>query len=93
MKLSKEDLMKEIQKSHFANMDLLLYLDTHPTDRNALTLYNQYANQLHMLKDAYSKNYEMLEMHTPSYQYPFSWVTGPWPWMGIMNMLEEEDDE
>ena len=91
MNYSQEDLMKELQKYHFAAMDLHLYLDTHPTDRNALMRYNQYAQHLNMLKDIYTKTYGMLDMHSPSYQYPFSWVVMPWPWMRLNYMAEEEE--
>lgn len=80
MNLSEEQLMREIQKVGFAVVDLHLYLDTHPSDRRALMVYNQYAHQLKLLKEMYSRNFGQLDMHGASSQYPFGWVLSPWPW-------------
>ncbi len=93
MSYSEEQLMREIQKVEFAVVDLHLYLDTHPTDREALTLYNQLAERLKMLKETFSRCYrQLVELH-PSYQYPYSWVAGGgWPWtMRGQYMCEEEE--
>lgn len=91
MEYSQEQLMNEIQKIGFAVVDLNLYLDTHPTDKNAQTIYNQHAAQLKNLKEMYSKSYGPIEQLSPSYQYPFAWILPPWPWMKNRYMTEEED--
>jgi len=74
-------LLKQIQEVEFAALELQLYLDTHPYDQRALMEYNDYANQLLMLK----QQYEML--YGPLLNYGFSpnhgswrWLEGPWPW-------------
>ena len=90
MKYSEEQLMKEIQKVGFAVVDLHLYLDTHPTDTKALMLYNQYAEQLKMLKEMYSKQFGPIDQHDPSYKCPFGWIVPPWPWQRFSYMCKED---
>ena len=39
--MSKQELLFKIQKYNFAAYDLLLYLDTHPDDRNAFRMFRE----------------------------------------------------
>lgn len=89
MQYSQEQLMREIQKVGFAVVELNLYLDTHPTDRNAFNLYNQYSQQLKTLKEMYSRQFGPIDGYAPVYQYPYAWITTPWPWERKHSMLEE----
>jgi spore coat protein JB len=93
MNYSKEQLMSEIQKVGFAATDMHLYLDTHPTDRNAIMIYNKYAMHSKMLNDIYEKNFGMINFDSPSYKYPFNWVVAPWPWMPVGMRSEYYDEE
>lgn len=89
--ISKDQLMSDIQKVGFAVVDLQLYLDTHPTDKNALAKFNRYAAELKELKERYSKAFGPIEQLAPTEQYPYAWILPPWPWMK-MSMIEEEED-
>jgi spore coat protein JB len=75
----REQLLREIQAADFTLIDLNLYLDTHPSDQRALTLYNNSAQRAKMLRDNYERMYGPL---TPmSYSaYPWQWIASPWPW-------------
>ena len=81
--LSKEDLMRQIQSLAFAVNDLTLYLDTHPEDRNALGLHNQYTRNLNNSVDIYQRKYGPLTMYCPCNSW--RWVANPWPWEGGNN--------
>ncbi|MDR5659027.1 spore coat protein CotJB [Serpentinicella sp. ANB-PHB4] len=77
----REALLRQIQEVEFATLELNLYLDTHPTDNNALIQYNQLSNQLLMLKQQYDMCYgPLLNFGFSPSQYPFRWIEGPWPW-------------
>lgn len=74
-------LLKQIQEVEFAAVEWQLYLDTHRYDQRALMEYNNYSNQLLMLK----QQYEML--YGPLLNFGFSpnhgswrWLDSPWPW-------------
>jgi spore coat protein JB len=73
------ELLKQITATHIMVEDLQLYLNTHPTDREALARYNSYAKQMRMLIDQYEKCFGPLTEHSPS-RYPWQWICEPWPW-------------
>ena len=89
-------LLKEIGEISFVVNDLTLYLDTHPTDKEALESFSEAMKQRKQLLQQYAKEYEPLTMdcvcpdsnnqsgsHT---KYPaqkhFTWTDGPLPWEG-----------
>ncbi|QZY53734.1 spore coat protein CotJB [Crassaminicella profunda] len=75
------DMLSEIMKLENCCVDLNLYLDTHPTDQNALMQYNTYACQIRVLKDQYECMYGPLSnFGSAQSQYPFKWIENPWPW-------------
>lgn len=53
---TREELLKKIMQYKFCVNDLSLYLDTHPNDRNALRLHNEYVKELKKLKKSMKKN-------------------------------------
>ena len=89
-------MLKEIGEVSFMVNDLTLYLDTHPTDSNALQTFTDAAKRRKQLMEEYAKEYEPLTMdcvcvernnQTNSFtQYPkqnhFTWCDGPLPWEG-----------
>lgn len=81
MKISKErlELLLEIMALEFSLIDLNLYLDTHPSDGRALTLFNEYTMRLNDMKKRYESKFEPLTASFPS-NCPWSWIENPWPW-------------
>ena len=77
---SREELMMKINGYSFAVVELGLYLDTHPDDKKALYLHNQYTKMLKDLKDKYQKNYGPLSIYYPCNKW--RWLEEPWPWEG-----------
>lgn len=71
----------EIQAIEFTLVELNLYLDTHPNDRQALNDYNNAVRQLYTLKRNYEARYGPLANFgsAPS-KYPWQWIEEPWPW-------------
>lgn len=72
-------LLKQITSLHFMAVDMNLYLDTHPSDNEALSKYNSVVMELSMLKQEYSMHYGMLSPSSCS-PYPWNWICEPWPW-------------
>lgn len=71
-------LLMEIREIKFSINDLALYLDTHPCDRRALAIHNEYSKKLRNLTDTYQKYYGPLTIETPCNQW--RWIDEPWPW-------------
>ena len=79
----KEELLQQIRCCDFAINELALYLDTHPTDDNALCLHRRYCREAKDLKDKYQKIYGPLTINFPCNKW--RWLEEPWPWEGGVN--------
>ena len=61
--------------------EMNLYLDTHPTDREALNKFQEFSNKADELIKNYERKYGPLTVSGDvSNQTPFNWVTTKWPW-------------
>jgi spore coat protein JB len=74
-----KELLLMIMQAEFYVEDLSLYLDTHPTDRKAIEVFNTYVEKLQELKEMYREKYGPLTHYEKS-GYPYQYVQGPWPW-------------
>jgi spore coat protein JB len=81
MKIDRErlEMLKEIMAYEFSVVELNLYLDTHPVDQRALTIYNEYIRKLKALKDAYVEKFAPLTSEFIA-KCPWAWIDEPWPW-------------
>ena len=71
--------MAELMALDFSISELGLYLDTHPTDQEALELMHTYIRLAKQGRDRYQEKYGPLEQTYISKDgYP--WVNDPWPW-------------
>lgn len=71
----------EIQKVDFALVELNLYLDTHPTDMQALQQFNQLAQRRKQLVHEFELKYgPMMNFGNSFSRFPWQWSDTPWPW-------------
>lgn len=78
--LSQQDnLLTDIASLDFMLIDLSLYLDTHPTDIQALNIFNTIKSQSDMEKANYINNYGPLTLGSTS-KTTWNWLCNPWPW-------------
>lgn len=74
-------LLKRVYETGFAIDDASLYLDTHPTDQDAMNYY-QYAKKLNEdAVKAYEAAYGPLMINQVTTDC-WDWVKNPWPWDG-----------
>ncbi len=74
------ELLRRIQELNFAIVDIVLYLNTHPEDRDALRLHNELSQNYHQLVEEYQRRYGQLYANYPDADYPWPYVNDPWPW-------------
>ncbi len=79
----KDQLSMNVYETGFALDEAQLYLNTHPTDQEAMNYYQQ----VRRLNQDAVRAYE--EVHGPLMfnqvnSNNWSWVKGPWPWEGGM---------
>lgn len=76
------EMLAKIQEMEFIAIELNLYLDTHPCDREALNDYNCAVENSRKLAQKYEAEYG------PLYNFGLSinsedswqWINSPWPW-------------
>ena len=66
-----EKLLHDIGILDFVVVELSLYLDTHPTDRNALEYFNHYNRMCNQAKKEYSDKFGPLTIGS---QTSLSWI-------------------
>lgn len=81
---SRAQLMQYINEVSFAVDDILLYLDTHPHDENALCFYHENVAKRIAAMNYYSTQYGPLtvDLAHDNSSRSWEWVEQPWPWEG-----------
>lgn len=75
------EMLTTIDSLGFATIDLNLYLDVNPDDKNAIDLFNQYRRQKEDLMKKYQEKYGPLVLTSDALNnYPWMWDNRPWPW-------------
>lgn len=75
------ELLTYVDALTFAMIDLNLYLDVYPNDREALEIFNQYRMQADEYTKKYESKYGPLELTSNSLNtFPWAWDNAPWPW-------------
>lgn len=75
------ELLTYVDALTFAMIDLNLYLDVYPNDKEALELFNQYRMQTDEYTKKYESKYGPLELTSNSLNtFPWAWDNAPWPW-------------
>ena len=75
-------LMQRINEASFAMDDVLLYLDTHPEDLNALNYYHYVTQMRKEAMDAYESQFGPLMVDDVQSTDRWTWLTEKWPWEG-----------
>lgn len=85
--MNKAELKRKIFELDFAIHELVLFLDTHPTNQKAMELLDGYRKRRMMLIKAYEEKYGAFIMQqddVPS-EGCWKWLESPWPWENEFN--------
>lgn len=80
--IDRKNLLDKINMVSFAINDCTLYLDTHPTDEDALVCINELLPVRHNLLDKYSQHFGPLTIDSAMPSKTWEWAYGPMPWEG-----------
>lgn len=72
--------MAELQALEFVVLELGLYLNTHPNDTEAFTLFKQYAAMEKAAKTTYEAKFGPLTKSAAAMGEKYCWLQEPWPW-------------
>lgn len=79
---NKEQMLKDISIVDFVMVELMLYLDTHPFDRNALEYFNHYARIKSQMMKEFAQKYYPLTKDLADCSKEWKWGMAPLPWEG-----------
>lgn len=81
-----QDLLYKISMLDFALVDLMLYLDTHLDDEEAMEYFNHFNMNLMMLKKEYTMQYGPLKVENcaDNNQKIWQWALTPMPLEGVV---------
>lgn len=80
--MSQSQLLQWINYVSFAVNDIILYLDTHPGDEEALNYFRHYKELRKQGLRAYADQYGPLTIDSAKVGNYWSWASQPWPWEG-----------
>ncbi len=78
-------ILQVLDQASFAMDDVLLYLDTHPNDGEALAYYQYVRSLRSQAMNAYADQYGPLMKDQEQSAVSWTWISGPWPWEGGSN--------
>ena len=75
------EMLTYIDALCFACIDLSLYLDIFPNNKDAINLFNKYNGQKNSLMNKYQEKFGPLTLDSDALNaYPWAWNERPWPW-------------
>ena len=93
MKQERDALLRQITILDFMALDLHLFLNTHPSDAEALTMYSDCVASGKVAREKYEMEYGPLtgfRADGQKGQKNWDWIDCPWPWFTEFNFSLEE---
>lgn len=79
--MERDELLRNVQQCCFMMTDLALYLDTHPTDKDALAHFMMHRDMYEKYADAYAKRFGALcRKQVCADEGWAAWSNTPFPW-------------
>lgn len=76
----REREMKRVMGYFFAAHDLALYLNTHPTDKKALTMHADLAKKAKEAGAEFERKFGPMTPINCTNTERWCWIDDPWPW-------------
>lgn len=73
-------LLNRLNETSFAVDEAVLFLDTHPCDKEALCYYKECAAMREEALKEYEKNIGPMQRNCIEVCDVWNWVNDPWPW-------------
>lgn len=80
MNYNKQMMLRRLSSIHFALVELNLFLDTHPYNKEALMAFKEYENKFKALLKDYQQHFGPITARETIDNTEWDWIKGPWPW-------------
>lgn len=75
-----ECALKQLMAYDFLQLELHLFLDTHPHDQRALKEFRSANEKAKALREKYEKTYGPITASAVDSDASWTWIETPWPW-------------
>lgn len=76
----RQRLLHKVCVAGFAVDEAVLFLDTHPCDKEALAYYEKARDEKNQLVQQYVEQYGPLSADEVFSEECWAWTSAPWPW-------------
>lgn len=84
--MERDEVLKRLAALDFMAVDMALYLDTHPYDKEGISIYNEILREASQVRSIYEENFGPLcSYRSMSNNDKFKWIDNPWPWQDCFN--------
>lgn len=80
MDAEQSKLLKSVRMHSFAALEAHLYLDSHPTCKQALEYFQKHKKAYEEALAKYEEKYAPLTVSGVNNTDEWTWATSPWPW-------------
>lgn len=85
--MDRNTLLLKLSEVEFSALDMQLFLNTHPHEKNAIKMYNELVSEAKILREEYERCYgPLFSFISKSKDDYFSWIDEPWPWNKEFNV-------
>ena len=75
-----EMMLRKLSSYEFACWEMRCYLDTHPSDKEAFKMHEEYLKKYKLKKAEYEAKYGPLNSGSGIDKSGWDWLDEPWPW-------------
>lgn len=79
-KANSSELLEQLEAVDFALVDMILYLDSHPQDANALTQHDELCEQRKEIRNQLAIANGAVYKYEPTRRLEWPWGQSPWTW-------------
>ena len=78
--MNQKQLLMHLSQVSFAVIEAVLYLDTHPCDKEAMEYYQKMKNMRKEALEKYQEKFGPLLNDSNYDECSWTWTETPWPW-------------
>ena len=80
--MNRKQMLEWVMMLGFCALDMMLYLDTHPCDKEAIAYYKQCVDMYTKARDQFEENFGPLQARSSMAENTWMWADMPLPWEG-----------